>query len=1127
MTTEKAYNPSKTLENDRYFFASYLNMARRNVFIVMSSISVKMKREAIFTDDNLLSAGFLTILQGDKRPDEQQKLLDLLRQHFPFLKVFEDTHLRDFHMRGKDKMEPNDFYNMIFRLLEVLNNLRHEYTHAGHAPSAFPPDLIWCIKETFDAGIRKAEKDLGYTKDDIAHLNRKIVVGVGRNKTVQENPNFKYKFEQNGQLTEKGLAFFITLFLEGNYAFQFLKQLSGFKDGRTRQTQATLEAYRRYSIHMPALRLESERDDNLILMDILNELNRCPKDLHDHLTKADLEGFIIKPSVENDPALIGENDTQVVLKRHNDRFTYFAMRYLDERQLLPNMRFMLDLGNYHFKVYEKTIASELRTRRLTQKLSTFGRIQDFSIEKVKAKYGDLVKTSTDIPEDYLYPYIVETNPHYHFFDDNIAVKFLYGNREQVYPDIHQDLNPASGKPNRAAMRPDIYISRDELMSIVLHSILVDAGKESPIRISETEKIISEHSKRIKQFFKAVSEGNMLPVSAEKTPNLNSRFAATEKDKNWEQELETRKTTLSNELKNRFNGLEISQIPDELKNYLLGLEITSHTDIAQQRLEQMLKSTDGKIRKINRETDPKERKNKIGKKGHREVKAGKLGDFIARDLMLFQPVIDPETGKGKATSLTFQVLQASIAFYGLKKHELGDLFKECQLLDAPNAHPFLHLLAYDKCRGIIDFYKKYLAARKIYIEKCLREKQYNTYHWLSNNKAEARADAQYAQKLARRYHDELPINLPRGLFLQPIRDWMLQNGNDNLRDCINQSPRTNTIYLLQQYFKHQLDDKVQEFYSYPRTYKVVDQYFARHQKSFAQVQEYGMTTSEAMGEQKHIEQWIAQLPTEDRSGINQRASKLAAWKERNYTEKQIRHQSAQDMVLFLMVKDLMLTTGDPKLWADNLSKMKLRDITPNNEKSILSMAIPFKLEQSYKEFINEEPTGRVISKIIQQDALKIKNYGDFRRFMKDRRLPNLMFYYTDDVVDRADLERELDAYDKARIDIFRSVLQFEEVLLALDPAAKNYKIGTTQEKEHGRLLLYIHDKYPQCQLSLENMELMKNIRNTFSHNQYPAATLFASKMTVHNGFIADFFRIFTESTYGAITQLLIKEHKTGI
>ena len=80
-------------------------------------------------------------------------------------------------------------------------------------------------------------------------------------------------------------------------------------------------------------------------MDMLNELKRCPKELYPLLSKEDKEKFI--PKDFNDEEYdTDEYESVPELKRKDNRFNYFALRYLDNS--FEHLKFYIDLGNYCF-----------------------------------------------------------------------------------------------------------------------------------------------------------------------------------------------------------------------------------------------------------------------------------------------------------------------------------------------------------------------------------------------------------------------------------------------------------------------------------------------------------------------------------------------------------------------------------------------------------------------------------------------------------------------------------------------------------------------------------------------------------------------------------------------------------
>ena len=121
----------------------------------------------------------------------------------------------------------------------------------------------------------------------------------------------------------------------------------------------------------------------------------------------------------DDEELSGE-ESNSILRRKQNRFSYFALRYIDTMEVFRGLRFLVDLGNYHFKSYSKQMDNMNITRRWEKKLLTFGRLDDFETEKMPKNYSDLLKDPATIDDNTPAPFIMTTTPHYHFMgtDEN-------------------------------------------------------------------------------------------------------------------------------------------------------------------------------------------------------------------------------------------------------------------------------------------------------------------------------------------------------------------------------------------------------------------------------------------------------------------------------------------------------------------------------------------------------------------------------------------------------------------------------------------------------------------------------------------------------------------------------------
>lgn len=161
----------------------------------------------------------------------------------------------------------------------------------------------------------------------------------------------------------------------------------------------------------------------------------------------------------------------------------------------------------------------------------------------------------------------------------------------------------------------------------------------------------------------------------------------------------------------------------------------------------------------------------------------------------------------------------------------------------------------------------------------------------------------------------------------------------------------------------------------------------------------------------------------------------------------------------MAKEILLTNGvnDANVSMAEIENFRLSNIKPirqgetENRENILTLKIPFSIELLMAD-------GNRIT--IKQDELKLKNYGDFYRFIFDRRIKGLLPYVKGaKVIDRTVLEEELDNYDLLRPEIFKIVHSFEKSIIRrhqelLDPnnEAYYYKDRANKKGLSGSILI---------------------------------------------------------------------------
>ena len=244
------------------------------------------------------------------------------------------------------------------------------------------------------------------------------------------------------------------------------------------------------------------------------------------------------------------------------------------------------------------------------------------------------------------------------------------------------------------------------------------------------------------------------------------------------------------------------------------------------------------------------------------------------------------------------------------------------------------------------------------------------------------------------------------------------------------------------------------------------------------------------------------------------------------ERAIRRYRNQDMLLFLMAKKILLSGGvvfeNNAIAENDIEQFKLQDILPPSMKhegdcnSLLEQPIKFSLTIGLNDE-NGKPindaNGKQVKRTIHQDGIKLKNYGDFFAFLYDSRIGGLLSQLsisTEDVIDRTDLEIELDIYDRKRIKVFAVLQAIERRIIdehpeLADSNANGQGFCNIDGKPYRNSfsgLLSLCKQY----LATEGKEKVLNdlgygivdIRNAFSHNRYTSSDnnkIDISKMTL--------------------------------
>jgi hypothetical protein len=1096
---------SKSLKSNPDHFSAYLNMARHNAYLILSHISDKLKPKKTNTpEDALHSAYALKVLKNGKEPDITAKSIKMLNEHFPFLKVMFDNDIKTENPKESkgnffDKL-PELYYDKMALLLDHLNNYRNSYTHCVHTPIITDKNFIYCLNNIFDASVRTVKDRFEFSENDVSHLRRyeQVFDPETKKRKASRKKDFKYNFIDNDDISEKGIAFFIALFLEKKYAFEFLKKLSDFKDSRTKMMQATLESYCVYHIRLPKERIESTQNDLSLCLDMFNELKKCPSELFDLLKKEDAEKFRIKPDINNlndeDSDNIVENSTddynvEPILKRYSNRFPYLAMRYIDEKKVFQKLRFHVDLGNYYFKFYPKTtVDGEKRDRSLKVHLKSFGRLDDLNHARL-VEWNDLIRfhkeEEDENPIEELMPYITDTYPHYHLNNNQIGLKDTQNNPDKLLPKIEREKTKTE--------QPDFWLSIYELPALLFYSYLLNEKRDI-----SAEDLILNCRKKYHALFKLIFEGH----------KPETKVHQVSIKKNGKNESVSLLTVHFKDYTGKSYDIELNDLPQVFQNYLTDKPLNNREVLADRKINRLIIETERKREKINKDLERINalKGNKRGKKNFVEIKSGVLADFLVKDMIRLQPSTDAK-GKDKITGLNFQILQSHLAFYGRDFLMLKDIFRQCKLVDSSSPHPFLSKLNPENHFDIISFYKAYLGERKIYLEQCNRNKDYKSYYFLKFNSQKFTTETtEYCKDLAKKLmnthsQDNHPINLPRGMFNDAIVEWFKKHGNPQLQVIAN-NERVNTVYLIQKFFELE-NDTNQPFYDFQRSYEFIDKLENFNNMKGGRplpLQRKYYSIQQLADKIDDVKTRITKLPESEPNDSHPRKRMLAALSDYKQNEKLLRLYKTQDRILFLVASDILFAQKPQGLEENDLKLSNVKTKPENDsDKDLLSSQLPFRFPYQYWDVTSKGEIDHKYKKgeaIIFQKKLKLKNYGDFIRYTKDRRLNNL-FHWTGDIeLEMPVLQKELVRYEEARLTVFRLIHDFEKAMyekhhLFFDELLKTNKLKKENENEnsyinHEEMLEKFFSDYPEL---IQYEDVMLTIRNCFSHNQYPVKCAF--------------------------------------
>lgn len=730
----------------------------------------------------------------------------------------------------------------------------------------------------------------------------------GQRSIVKANGKIESNIKYNA-ISDFGMVYLVSLFLSKSDTELMLDQLEIFKNSPFRyrfpfEKTVLTNCMVVYRIKIPkGKRLKMEDDDVQFCMDMLNELQKCPKELYEVFTQEGKDYFkreqtapLIDPKtgeyvrekfVKSENGQEGQqkvrsddgtgnivyerNGMYSLLVRKEDRFPYFALRYIDNRNLLPTIRFQIDLGYYRFAFYPKTrIDNSEYTRILQKRINGFGKLNEIEEERLKKwaplfqdsemkepndtehseiasdedgnviKIEQLIKADTETK-----PFVTNKRASYNIHNNRIGLFWNQSTPSEESTDLYvPDLKIKQNNDNKVRsdvniITPQAFLSVHDLPALIFYEYL--RGKDNN-NLDSAEEIIKDKYEKYVAFFEGIYN-----------KKINS----------WEdvEGLRLKKRDIPKKFWPFLNRESAGDQTMRIINNYMGRNFKGHIQERIDGLEKEIKKfNDICIKMVT--TD-----NEYGTDGYKTFRPALLARKMARSIMEWLPVNSP--AKKIMTGANYSVMTSVLSqFGGYSKdiESIKNMFENGGIIinekennkdsTDKNFHPFLNsVLLKDSIHNMENLYIEYITKELEYIKKLQNEliEAKNKRDFINTNLPFAklkrkrfgnRNEKDYYVNLAKRYLNidnskngglEKPaiILLPDGLFTEDICTLLKDKYPQEFTGDIDNGVYNNTSYLISTYFNKIIVDESQPFYQCFdwKKEKKSDSKFNRHYKFF--------------------------------------------------------------------------------------------------------------------------------------------------------------------------------------------------------------------------------------------------------------------------------------------------------
>lgn len=1076
----------KTLALTPEYFGAYLNMARLNIFNINNHLANKFYINPL-NDEGEIPNSFLI----NSIKEKQTYLFLQLKKFMPITRVFDDETLPKFEQeslvnkKGKNAELLANNLKFIFKELNIFrNNFTHYYsTETGVKRSLnISDDLIKFLNDNFIRAIHYTRERFKYvySEDDFAVAS----------KTVLVNPD--------KTITQDGLVFLTCIFLDRENAFQFINRIKYLKGTQNKSFTAKREVLSAYCINLPHDKFISENTIQAFSLELINELNKCPKKLYFAITDKEKKPFQpelgnteIENIFENSvPETIEDYETYIesITKkvRSENRFSYFALRFLDEKENFTKLRFQIDLGKVIIDEYDKILDGKLEPRKVVENAKAFGRLQSFRVpeQEILKKINTSCITSFE-----------QFAPHYNF-DEKIGKIGINLTKEDTAKFLNR--SKSTKKVTNYLKQPEVeaFLSVHDLPKIILLEYF-EKGK-TEVLIKDFININSSKILNLGFIEEIKSKFTHLNTFNKRSQGKRQRTVYFEKTL---ADLHKRKEEL-NVLLAQYN-LNDKQIPSRILEYWLNINDVEEKTAVSDRIKLMKNDCKDRLKAIKKDNCPK---------------IGEMATFLAKDII--DMIIDIDK-KEKITSFYYDKIQECFALFANdeKKNILIKIINELGL-KGKGGHPFLNKIDFESLKYTSEIYKLYLQEKGMkmipsfnkYLNKTIEkdeswlQKTFYDLEWndkakkkltvvkfpndktnipysiiqFAKEKSEFTKWFEHTTKGKEKTDRKKPVDLPTNLFDKPLKE-LLSNELNKQNICFDENANYNQLFKL--WWDKCRNDSTQSFYKAEREYIFEDEklnFIINSKNKFEEYYTNGF--SETVFEIKNKKRTEERKKNRRLPVIDKKQVEKTIRNKIGKTEREIRILQEEDQLMLLMFEQLL----------DNKNlETKLKNIeTLLNETILIKEKIEKELMFDDSGEITTSKKDQKIEKYITENR-KRKEFSVLKKYIHDKRLPELFEYIDEEYIAIEKIKNELDCYNKAKEIVFELVFKLEDSIILKHKDSIVYLHNEEQKSKEDKKKssniehkIYLNWLLSKNIITVLDYNFLNMVRKTFSHNQFP-------------------------------------------